>query len=383
MKNIWIIISIIALTSALYYSVVAQENKDIVTVDFTMVERCLEWLEFINTGADNMAVREYFMKNVAPTKGCQSIIHHWQRFKKWDEDEFYKFIMTALDKMPHEEEIHYKDGSLTMFGRRRLLWKNALYDPEQLRGDLEKLKNVDLKDRALALAKEHLPEKTIVENDFYIVLFGHSSAFSVGKENGFDLLQLPKNEKGDIDVDEVIRTFAHEMHHTGFDYWAKKNLANVKNQDKLILIGILAAEGMPTYFIDKPYEHLQEYKSKADSIDQEVASDWERHTARIDNLYREAEEHIRLNLEGKLGQKEIMEIWMAGAKGAAYVLGANMLSVIDRYSGHDKAVQVATDYRQFLKIYNQAAKKAHEQGQNCFIFNQELVDSISSYTGTS
>jgi hypothetical protein len=383
MKNKWICISILILTLVFSFGAVKQEDNDIVTVDFTMAERCLTWLEFINTGANNMAIREYFMKNVAPTKGCQSIIHHWERFKKWDEDEFYKFIMTALDKMPHEEEIHSKDGSLTMFGRRRLLWKNALYDPEQLRDDLEMLKEINLKDDAFSLAKKHLPEKTIIENDFYIVLFGHSSAFSVGKENGFDLLQLPKNEKGDIHADEVIRIFAHEMHHTGFDYWIRKNLATVKNQDKLLLIGILAAEGMPTYFIDQPYNHLQEYKSKEDSIYQEVASDWERYTARLNNLYREAEEHIRLNLEGKLGQKEIMEIWMSGAKGAAYVLGADMLSIIDHYLGHDKAVQVAIDYRQFLKIYNQAAKKAHEQGRSCFIFNQELAERISRYTGTS
>ena len=56
------------------------ERVDNVMFDFEMVEKGIEWLEFINTGADDRAVKEFFMAEVAPTGGCRSIIHHWERF---------------------------------------------------------------------------------------------------------------------------------------------------------------------------------------------------------------------------------------------------------------------------------------------------------------
>ena len=47
------------------------------TIDYQMAERTLDWLDFIKTGADTAAVKDYFMKQVAPTGVCQAIIHHW------------------------------------------------------------------------------------------------------------------------------------------------------------------------------------------------------------------------------------------------------------------------------------------------------------------
>ena len=311
MKKTLIMLLITFILTVLYVHPKLMESADRVTIDFKMVEKGIEWLDFISTGASNEAIKKYFMTHVAPTGGCQCIIHHWARFMEWNNETFYKFIMTALGWIPAEEKVKNADGSLTALGRRRQLWLKALKNTNQLKKELEKLKTFDFQQQSVQMAKKYLPAGTVLEADFYFVLFGHSTAFSVGKENGYDFLQLPKKADGTIDIRELTTTFAHELHHTGFDYLMRKNMKDVKNNENILLLGILAAEGMPTYFIDQPWKHLEEYKKRENSLYHEVAADWEKHSKRLNALYKEAEKDIRLNFEGKLGQKELMGKWMS------------------------------------------------------------------------
>lgn len=299
----------VLITSCRKITIREDTNKDNVIVDYTMAEKAIEWLEFINTGADNKSIRKYFMKNVATTKGCKSIINHWRRFMKWNNDEFFIFI---LDKIPIDEPLKNEDGSLTGLGKRRGLWLSALDNPQKLKEDIENLKRANLIDTSLTLAKKYLPEISKVENNFYIVLFGGSSAYAVKNENGFDLLQLPKLQDGTIDVEEVIATFAHEMHHTGFNYCTKKYMKHVKEGKNIQLLAILAAEGMPTYIINRTRDNLKKYKLSKDQLLQEIVNDWQTHLDRLPQLYIEAENDISLNLTWKIGQEEIwkkMDEW--------------------------------------------------------------------------
>ncbi len=375
-KTVIMLLSIFILTILSVHSN-PTESPDRVTIDFKMVENGIEWLEFISTGAANEAIKKYYMTNITPTRGCQSIIHHWARFMEWNNESFYKFIMTALGWIPTDEKIKNADGSLTALGRRRELWLKALKNTNKLKKDLENLKTIDFNQQSVQMAKKYLPGEAVLEADFYFVLFGHSTAFSVGKENGYDFLQLPKKADGTINIRELTTTFAHELHHTGFDYVMKKNMKDVKNEENILLLGILAAEGMPTYFIDQPWKHLAEYKTRENSLYHEVAADWEKHSARLKDLYVEAEKDIGLNLEGKLTQKEVMSKWMSGYKGAGYVLGADMIGLIDKYLGRKPALDLALDYRRLLVVYNQAARKAAQKGDKIFIFDEEFAEKIS------
>lgn len=349
------------------------DNK--VTVDYTMAEKAVDWLEFINTNPGDNAIKDYFMKNVAPTKGCQSIIKHWKRFMEWDNELFYKYIMEALDRIPTDRPLKNEDGSLTPLGKRRMLWTAALANPEIIRDDISKLKKINLADTSYSLAKKYLPENAKIDNDFYFVLFGGSNAFSVGKENGFDILQLNKTADGTIDVESVILILAHEMHHSGF-----ASIDQVDTGGNMLLLGVLAAEGMPTYFINKTGERVKQYKTGSDKIMQDLAAEWETHLKRLPEIYIEAEKDIALNLEGHIGQKEIWPMWMNGLQGQAYVLGSDMFSVIDKYLGVDSAKAVVNDIRQFLRIYNRAARLGNEKGGNYFIFSDALVTKVAEYT---
>ena len=354
-------------------------TEDGVTVDFTMAERTADWLEFITTGADDAAVRTYFTEKVAPTGGCQAIIHHWARFREWNESIFYDFIMEALGRIPSDQAEKNEDGSMSWFGRRKMLWQAALADPGWLRKEIKALKQVELKQAALRMAKAYLPAEAEVSNDFYIVVFGHSTAFSVGKENGFDLLQLPKTSDGRIDVDMVVSTFAHEMHHSGFSYCGETFTPQLKGDENVFLFGILAAEGMPTYFINKPFDHLDLLRSSPEPLYQALAKEWEAHLKHMSQLYEKAEKDILLNLEGRIGQDEVFRYWMGGIQGPAYALGSDMFRVIETNLGIEAAKSVPKDIRQFLDLYNRAAMKGNEDGGQNYVFSDELVRKAVNY----
>jgi len=352
-----------------------------VTVDYQMAEKAIEWLEFIKDEQDLEKIKNYFMTEVAPTEGCQSIIKHWQRFRNWNEDIFFNFIMEALNRIPTDKSLKNEDGSLTPFGLRQSLWLQALNNTERLRADLKRLKEAKLREAALDLARKYLPEEADISNRFYVVLFGASSAFSVGEENGYDLLQLPKGPDGQLDLQNIVETFAHEMHHSGFLNCTDQHMSEVKNKERIMLPGILAAEGMPTHFINRVKENLHLLKSSPNEISRQLASQWEENLSRLPELYQEAEKDIELNMKGEIGQKEIFENWVSGLQGAAYVLGSDMFSVIERYLGLEEAKNVARDYRLLLSVYNAAAEKARAAGENLFIFDKKQVRELETFTG--
>ncbi len=64
--------------------------KDRLVVDFTAAEKTIEWLKYINTNPGYDNIKSHFFENVAPSKGVQSIIHHWARFKTWNNEEYFK-----------------------------------------------------------------------------------------------------------------------------------------------------------------------------------------------------------------------------------------------------------------------------------------------------
>jgi len=343
-----------------------------VSIDYKMTDEALDWLQLIRDGADNNEIREYFMTHVAPTEGCQSIVHHWERFMEWDSDKFLTFVLEGLGKIECDGPLENADGSLTGLGRRRMLWTWALENFDQLKRDVATLKQMHLTDTAAALAARYLPQNAQLKADFYIVLFGGSSAYSVGGENGFDMLQMPRSEDGSLDVEDALRTFAHELHHTGFA-WLNDSIVS----DNTKLVGILAAEGAPTYFIDGFPARADIYARSHDKLQSDVARDWRKHQKRLPELYAQAALDIERNFTGEATIGELFDTWMGGIKGPAYVLGADMYAIIDRYLGLDSAKAVIGDYRKLLTIYNAAARKANAGGAEYFLFDDSLATRVT------
>jgi hypothetical protein len=350
-----------------------------VSVDYKMVETGIDWLELIRSGAGDKEIKRFFMEKVAPTGGCQSIIHHWARFKKWDEELLYAFILEGLGRIPATGKLKNDDGTPTMLGRRRELWQKALNDIDGLKQRLKTLKQSRFVDNAVRLATENLPAEAKVGADFYFVLFGHSTAYSVGQENGYDFLQLPQTKNGTLDIRQLTETFAHELHHTGFSYLADKIPGTFENGERIMLAGILAGEGMPTHFVDQRGKRLQEFENHHNPLYRMVASDWKKHSARIPQLLKKAQQDIALNLEGKLDQAAIMKDWMGGVTGPAYVLGSYLFQTIHHHLGKKAAIAVATDYRTILQVYNKAVDKGKDREPNLFKFDSSLAQKLADF----
>jgi hypothetical protein len=352
---------------------------DTVTVGYDMAEAGIDWLDLVVGGASEEAIRTRFFDEVAPTEGCQTIIRHWARFREWNEEIFFEFILKAMERLETDEPLVDEHGNPTRLGHARRMWAAALNNPAGVRRDLEALRKADVRQSALEIAKKYLPDDADVTNAFHVVLFGASPAFSVGDANGFDLLQLAKKSDGTVDVDQVIGLFAHEMHHSGFSNLSDTHMSDLENIDRLDLVGAFAAEGMATWFITPPFAHLDDYRASSDPLEKAVAADWDRHLESLPQLYSDAEEDIRRGLTGEMAEEELVSKWVMGVIGPAYVVGTNMMQTIEEQLGIDAAKPIARDYRRLLDVYNQAASKANAAGDSKYVFDEALVDEVRGF----
>ncbi len=352
---------------------------DSVTVNYDMADAGLRWLELVVAGADDQALREAFFRDVAPTAGCQAIIRHWERFRDWNEDLFFDFILEALDRKAADAPLVDEDGRETRLGHARRLWSAAVADQGQLRENLDALRSIDVRQVALSRARRFLPAEADVSNRFHVVLFGASGAFSVGEDNGFDLLQLKRLPSGEIDVEWVIDLFAHEMHHSGLASVMEQSMGAVADDDRIVLPGVLVGEGMATYFTTPPFPQLEAWRVSDDPTDRGLAADWDRHLANMPSLYAQAEADIELGLNGGMTTDDLMTRWLDGYQGPAYGLGVDMMRIIDTELGTDAAVNLARDSRRLLTTYNRAAMSAREAGREAYLFKAALAERLEAF----
>jgi len=352
---------------------------DSVTVNYDMADAGLRWLELVTAGADDEALREAFSRDVAPTAGCQAIIRHWERFRPWDEDLFFDFILEALDRKATDAPLVDEYGQETRLGHARRLWLAAVADRDRLSKNLEALRSIDVRQVALNRARRFLPAEADVSNRFHVVLFGASGAFSVGEDNGFDLLQLKRLPDGEIDVEWVIDLFAHEMHHSGLTSAMEQSMGEAADDDRIVLPGVLVAEGTATYFTTPPFPQLEAWRLSDDPTDRGLAADWDRHLANMPSLYAQAEADIELGLNGGLTTDDLMARWLGGYQGAAYGLGVDMMRTIDTELGTETAVNLARDSRRLLTTYNRAAMSAREEGREAYLFNAALAERLEAF----
>lgn len=379
--KIKILVLTLTFVSMFFLNINAAPNEKTlsVKVDFQMIEKGINWLEYLQKVSSPEKRKAWFMKHVAPTAGCRSIIHHWERFMEWNVDIFYDFIIEAIEATPKHPKYYKKNGSLSIFGRRSELWKQALKNIDIIKRRLEILKSINFKNTAIKKALENLPMGTELKVNIYFVLFGHSSAFAVKNENGFDLLQLELEKSPESSKIELVESLAHELHHSGFKYWSDKNLSKLKKTERILLTGILTSEGSATYLIDKPFLKLKSYKKQPGSLNFDIATDWEKHSKKLPLLYKKANTNLQKNLSGQLNKKDIVNFWLSGVKGAAYVLGSDICRVIETYLGKKSLMKAIKDYRMLIPIYNKAALAAKKKGKSLFLFSPDLVEKLIKF----
>ena len=354
----------------------APSHRDTVTVDFVMAERMVEWLEAAAAGASEEALRGLFFEKVAPTGGCQAIIKHWARFRDWDEELFFNFILEALGRVPVDAPLEDEHGQPTRLGWAHPLWQAAIENPQRVRRDIAALREANVQDRAVAAARRFLPDDAVATNEFFVVLFGASPAFSIGEQNGYDILQLPRLANGALDTERIIATFAHEIHHSGFTSASRAAMGPLASNRSLSFVGMLVAEGMATTYLTPSFLELDHLRQSPNQADRAISADWDFHLPRLPELFSRAEAMIESSLDSPPPIERLVTDWLAGAAGPVYVLGVEMIRTIDRELGLEAVLELV-DFRRLLLIYNKAAQRAVERGDTAYVFDHDLAKRLA------
>lgn len=348
-------------------------------VDFSMAEKSIEWIKLIRGGSNKAEQEIFFKNNISITSGADSIKKYWRSITEGEIPELNTYFFHLLKKREPGKTWNISVLTRKWYQRSRELLLKVYKKPDFYKNILEKLKKYDIAGEALKLAGECLPDVSLDDIKIEFIFFGHSLAFTVENMCVYDFLQLPVDKKGNIFIDEVIQTLAHEIHHLGFKRISNNKMTGVVNMEKLSLIWMLSSEGIPTFYIDKPFKKINEFKKRKDILYKRIASDWKKHKENLNDLYIEAENDISLALKGGLSLSAINWKWNEGVKGAVYVLGSDMISVIDEFLGKDAVMDVIADYRKLITIYNSAAKAGNRAGREFYVFSDKIGDMISGF----
>lgn len=348
-------------------------SKDSIVVDFEMAESIISLINYARIEPDVKKVKELYYHTITTTEGYKCLIKHLSRFAYWDDEKYFDYLLNEIFIVNGIVQNVYDKNDLS-----KKLWKKVFNQTDSLKKIIAELKQYDLHSKALILSRKYLPPESNINISFYFIIHGSTPAFSIGKSNAIDLLHIPKKKDGQLDIERLITTIAHEIHHSGFfDYIQKTNPACLSDS-RFTLLGTMVAEGMPTYYINQMPEKLDDLMNSSSEFDIEVAKDWEKHGSNLLTLFKKAQTDIKRNLDNSITHEEIFNDWMKGAQGAAYVLGANMFKVIDKYLGLEHALEVLIDFKKLLTVYNQAVYLAQNDKQTLFQFDNEIITLIQS-----
>jgi len=351
-------------------------TRDEVVFDYTGAEKMIEWLQEMKAGASMESLEREFFSDVVTTKGYKAVLRHWSRFFEWNEEILYNWIMVRLGKKQLDNPVIERDANKEFFEYSKNLWQKALADPQKLAADLQQLKELNIKEKSIELARNHLPPEAEMHAEFYIVLFGASSAFSVGDVNGFDLLQLMRKEDGSIFTEEVMRLFAHELHHTGFSDYRENYAVENDADDKLYLLKLLVSEGTPTALINEMPEAL---KYLTGQVGENLRRDWEFALSNKDSLYAQVEEDVLKSMETGWTD-EMFKRWMGGWQGPAYVIGVDIVKIIYENLGNEALFKTFKDVRILPETYNKAAEKVLQRGEERYLFSEEFIERLKNFS---
>ncbi|MDQ7816915.1 MAG: DUF5700 domain-containing putative Zn-dependent protease [Melioribacteraceae bacterium] len=368
-RSIKTIIFLLFLTNTLYCRI----SNDSIVFNFEMAENTISFINYARFEPDLKKVKERFYQSIATTDGYRCLIKHLSRFNQWDDEKYFDYLINVTGIVNgNVQNVNDKNDIA------KKIWKKAFIQTDSLKKIIEKLKEYELNSKALILARKYLPLESNINISFFFIIHGSTPAFSLGKSNAIDLLHIPKKKDGEPDIERLITIIAHEIHHSGFFDYIQKNNPGCLTDNRFTLLGTMVAEGMPTYYINQMPDKLNELKNSDSVFDLEVAKDWEKYGSNLITLFKKAEIDIKRNLDNSLIQDEIFNDWMKGAQGAAYVLGANMFYIIDKYLGLEYAIEVLKDFKKLLAVYNQAVYLAQNDSKTFFLFDNELITLIQN-----
>jgi hypothetical protein len=341
-----------------------------VTVDLSACRGAFEILKAMRAGDSEPDISAK-LDALLETRPYQVMFQHYNR--SWRPNHLpqpvFKRMILSL-RFPDE----YKAGENERADAMRPYWLSYYADLSLYEKELRQLETIDLPrliNEGVRYAQSWLPAGWNIP-DFYFAVIpnGGSSAFTIEGSQGYDFFKLDHLPSGEINVNSLVGTVAHESHHLGIHANVPEGLPSADAMAYQVLI-LCIPEGSATYFISgSPAGRAPAFPGAQFQIfAPDMAKAWADGVGEEENLVQRQAELLDRATSGKLTQdefnNELKNYWLNGTIGRAYVLGAEMFGAIYAAFGKDAVLSVMQDPRRFFQLYDAAIDTKPELLKRC------------------
>lgn len=345
-----------------------------IDVDMSAGKGIFNVLASMKKGAPQEKVSS-MLDSVLQTKPYQAMFRHYNR--SWRPNHLPPSVFKRMILSLKFQNV-YSEGENERADQMLPFWKKFYSDLDLFRRNIRQLEKADLKKlirRSVAFAQSWLPPEWHIP-DFYVPIHpnGGSRAFAIETIQGYDFFQLPRDDKGNILLENLLLTISHESHHLGVNSSSSSSSQlGSFNSPAYSFLSLFIGEGTATKFINNyPGGCVPVIdKSRDASFDTpEVGQWWQKHSAAETELFKRFVETFERANSGQLSakdlQNEIGQFWLAGYVSPVYFVGSELFGAI--YLGYGKqGVFVAMqDPRLIPLMYNNAIKSKPDLLGSCY-----------------
>jgi hypothetical protein len=330
-----------------------------VEVDISACQGMYAVLKTMHDGAPKEQVSD-MLDTLLDTRPYQVMFKHYNR--SWRPNHLpkpvFKRMILSL-RFPAEYSAGENERADTMRTRWTKYYPRLSVYESQLRqleaADLHKLINDGVR-----FAQSWLPPEWKIPNFYFPVIpNGGSPAFAIDGAQGYDFLQLAQDHPGEIDINWLVGTVAHESHHLGIKLDPPGGLSAADAMAYRVAT-LTIAEGSATYFISgSPAGRAPAFPdARFHVFTPEITKGWDDAVAQEEELVQHQAALLDRAVAGNLTEDafntELRDYWMNGIIGRAYVLGSEMFGAIYAAFGKAGALSAMQDPRQLFQMYNEA-----------------------------
>ena len=211
-----------------------------------------------------------------------------------------------------------------------------------------------------------------------VVPNGGSPAFTIEDTQGYDFLQLSHEQPGQIDLNWLVGTVAHESHHLGMRSTAPPGLS-VADAMAYRVVTLCIPEGVATEFISgPPAGHAPAVPGVPwHVLTPDLVKSWNEHVAGEEDIVKHQVTLLDKATAGALTDEafnqELRDYWLNGAIGRAYVLGSDMFGAIYTAFGKQGVFSAIQDPRHLFELYNAALDAKPDALKHCVRVPEKAV----------
>ena len=341
-----------------------------VSVDIGACRDVYSLLVAMHAGAPRDNVKAALDK-LLDTPGYRVMFRHYNR--SWrphhlPPDVFERMILSL------EFPAEYRVGDNTRADSMLVRWRAAYDDLPRYERRLRRLEAAHipaLVERGVRYAQGWLPKGwTIPDFPLIVQPQGGSPAFAIDGAQGYDFLQLPDAANGDLDVEWLVGTIAHESNHLGMRS-ASLPLAAASDSMALKVVSLCVAEGVANAFISGAPAGLGPAVPNVPFhvMTPALEAAWTARVAEEPQMFARIADLLDRASRGSLTEDELdadlRGYWFEGSIGRGYVLGSEIFAAIHLAFGKRGVLRAIEDPRRLFQLYDAALDKRPDALGRC------------------